>query len=154
MKRILNRILSTDGGDLVLTLIRLVLGFVMFPHGAQKVFGWFGGYGFEGTMGFFTQQMGLPWILGFLAILAESAGALGLITGFFSRIAAFGIAVNMVVAIFTAHLSTGFFMNWNGNLKGEGYEYHILALGLALAIIIRGAGAFSVDAKITEKTGR
>lgn len=143
------KLIGTNGNNKVATLLRFTLGIVMFPHGAQKMLGWFGGYGFSGTMGFFTGQMGIPAGLAFLAILAEFAGSLGLITGLFTRIAAFGIAVNMSVAIFTAHLANGFFMNWYGNQKGEGFEYHLLALGIAIAVIITGAGAASVDSALS-----
>lgn len=129
-------------------LARLTLGIVMFPHGAQKMLGWFGGYGFSGTMHFFTQQMHIPAPLAFLAIMAEFAGSIGLIVGCLSRVAAFGIATNMVVAIMTVHIHNGFFMNWYGNQKGEGFEYHLLAIGLALIVIIYGAGKFSLDAFI------
>lgn len=137
--------------DTTALVARLTLGVVMFPHGAQKVLGWFGGYGFSGTMGFFTGQMGIPAVFAFLAILAEFAGALGLITGLLSRVAAFGIASVMLVAIFMGHLDHGFFMNWFGNQKGEGYEYHLLAIGLALIVMIRGGGKYSVDQKLSEK---
>ena len=128
---------------------RLALGLVMFPHGAQKALGWFGGYGFSGTMGFFTGSMHIPAVLAFLAIAAEFAGALGLIFGLFSRVAAFGIACNMVVAIATVHGANGFFMNWFGKQPGEGYEYHLLAIGLALVVMIQGAGAASLDRLIS-----
>jgi len=144
------KIINTKS-DLVSTILRLTLGIVMFPHGAQKMLGWFGGYGFEGTMGFFTGQMGIPAVFAFLAILAEFAGSLGLITGLLTRVAALGIASVMTVAVLTTHLSNGFFMNWFGNQKGEGFEYHLLALGLAIAIIIRGGGAFSIDQKLSEQ---
>jgi putative oxidoreductase len=130
------------------TLARLTLGIVMFPHGAQKVLGWFGGYGFSGTMNFFTQQMHIPAVFAVLAIAAEFLGSLGLITGFLSRISALGIAVNMIVAIKLVHAANGFFINWYGNQKGEGYEYHLLAIGLALIVMIYGAGKASVDAII------
>ncbi len=130
------------------TIARLTLGAVMFPHGAQKVLGWFGGYGFSGTMGFFTNQMHIPAVFAFLAILAEFAGSLGLITGFLSRVAAFGIAANMLVAVVMVHCANGFFMNWFGNQKGEGFEYHVLAIGLALIVMIAGAGKLSVDSAI------
>ncbi len=133
------------------TLARLTLGLVFFPHGAQKVLGWFGGYGFTGTMNFFTQQMHIPAVLAVLAIAAEFLGSLGLITGFMSRIAAFGIAVNMAVAVEMVHLNNGFFMNWYGNQKGEGFEYHILAVGLALIVMIYGAGKASVDGFIASR---
>ncbi len=106
------------------TLLRLTLGVVMFPHGAQKLLGWFGGYGFSGTMGFFTQQMHIPALFAFLAIMAEFAGSLGLITGLLTRVAAFGIAVNMVVALVLVHSHVGFFMNWYGQYPAgqEGYR--------------------------------
>lgn len=127
---------------------RLVLGLVMFPHGAQKALGWFGGHGFSGTMGFFTGTMHIPVVFAFLAIVAEFAGSLGLITGLLSRVAAFGIATVMTVAIFAGHASNGFFMNWMGNQKGEGFEYHLLAIGLALVVMIQGAGKASLDGLI------
>lgn len=126
----------------------------MFPHGAQKVLGWFGGYGFSATMQFFTGTMHIPAALAFLAIMAEFAGALGLIFGFLSRIAAFGIAMNMAVAIVMVHGANGLFMNWMGTQKGEGFEYHILALGLALVIIIKGAGTISLDRLLAKRIGR
>jgi len=137
--------------DSTLTFMRLMLGIVFFAHGAQKLLGWFGGYGFSGTMGFFTTQMHIPAPLAFLAICAEFFGGLGLILGFLTRIAAFGIAMNMLVAVLMVHMHVAFFMNWAGNQKGEGYEYHLLALALAIPIIIRGAGAFSVDRAISSK---
>ena len=146
----LKKIIFTPN-DTAALVARLTLGLVMFPHGAQKVLGWFGGYGFSGTMGFFTTQMGIPAVFAFLAIMAEFAGALGLITGLLSRVAAFGIASVMTVAIFMGHTEHGFFMNWFGNQKGEGYEYHLLAIGLALVVMIRGGGAASVDKKLSEK---
>ncbi|MGO9230560.1 MAG: DoxX family protein [Bryobacteraceae bacterium] len=138
------KLLATRGG-LSLAIVRLVLGLVMFPHGAQKLLGWFGGYGFSGTMGAFTHQMGIPAPLAFLAICAEFFGGLGLIAGFLSRIAAFGVLCTMTVAVLTAHLHNGFFMNWAGTNKGEGFEYHLLAIAMALAVMIGGAGAPSVD---------
>jgi putative oxidoreductase len=123
---------------------RLVLGFVMLPHGAQKVLGWFGGHGFSGTMQFFTGTLHIPALFAFLAITAEFAGSLGLISGLLSRVAAFGVATVMVVAI-TMHSANGFFMNWMGNQKGEGIEYHLLAIGLALVVMVQGAGIASLD---------
>lgn len=130
-------------------ILRLALAAVIFPHGAQKVLGWFGGYGFTGTMGFFTGTMHIPAILAFLAIMAEFAGPLGLFTGLLSRVAAFGIASTMVVAILTVHAANGFFMNWTGKQAGEGFEYHLLVLGMALAIIVGGAGKWSLDGLIS-----
>lgn len=139
----LRKLLATSG-DWSLTLLRLALGVVIFPHGIQKTLGWFGGAGFHRTMAFFTQS-GIPAVFAFLAICAEFLGGLGLIVGFLSRIAAFGIICVMLVAVFRVHLANGFFMNWAGNQKGEGFEFHILAIGIGLAILIRGAGALSVD---------
>ena len=133
-------------------LARLTLGLVIFPHGAQKMLGWFGGYGFTGTMGFFTGAMHIPAVFGFLAIIAEFFGSLALIAGFFGRVAAFGIASVMVVAVATTHYANGFFMNWSGQQKGEGFEYHLLALGLALIVMIYGAGKASVDRAIAGKS--
>lgn len=126
-------------------ILRLVLGVVFFAHGAQKMLGWFGGYGFSGTMGFFTGTMHIAAPLAFLAIAAEFFGGIGLIIGFLTRIAAFGITVNMLVAIATVHLANGFFMNWFGNQKGEGIEMHLLVLAMTSFLMIRGAGAYSVD---------
>jgi putative oxidoreductase len=143
------RILNTNN-DLALTIVRFVLGCVFFAHGAQKMLGWFGGYGFSGTMGFFTHQMGIPAPFAFLAICAEFFGGLGLIVGFLGRIAAFGIICNMLVAIVKVHASNGLFMNWAGNQKGEGFEYHLLAIAIALAVLIKGSGAQSVDYFLTE----
>ncbi|HWW00363.1 MAG TPA: DoxX family protein [Candidatus Acidoferrum sp.] len=138
--------------DSVTSLIpRLALGLVMFPHGAQKALGWFGGYGFHGTMGFFTGQLHIPALFAFLAIAAEFAGSIGLITGFLSRVAAFGIAVEMVVAIILVHGANGFFMNWYGNQKGEGFEYHLLTLGLAVGVILAGAGKWSIDSVLSRR---
>ncbi len=139
----MRKLLSTPN-DFTLTIVRLVLGIVFFAHGAQKMLGWFGGYGFHGTMGFFTHN-GIPAPLAFLAICAEFFGGLGLIFGLLSRIAAFGIMVNMLVAIATVHRFNGLFMNWFGNQKGEGYEYHLLAIALCLVVMIKGAGALSID---------
>ena len=130
---------------------RLALGLVMFPHGAQKVLGWFGGHGFAGTMQFFTGMMHIPAPFALLAITAEFAGALGLIVGLLSRVAAFGVASVMVVAIATVHASNGFFMNWAGTQKGEGFEYHLLAIGLALVVMIQGAGKASLDGLIASR---
>lgn len=137
------RLLLTPG-DWSITVARLALGLVMFPHGLQKTVGWFGGPGFHAMMTGF-QQGGIPPVFAFLAICAEALGGLGLIVGFLSRVAAFGILCNMVVAIDRVNWVNGPFMNWAGNQKGEGYEFHVLAIGIALAVILRGGGALSVD---------
>lgn len=132
-------------------VLRLGLGLVMFPHGAQKVLGWYGGYGFAATMGMFTGMMHVPAVFALLAILAESAGSIGLITGCLTRVAAFGILCNMMVAIFMVHLPNGFFMNWTGKQAGEGFEYHILAIVIAIVLILVGGGKWSVDRAITSR---
>jgi putative oxidoreductase len=150
MNHALKLLLQTNGGIPSL-IARLTLGLVMFPHGAQKMLGWFGGHGFSGTMGFFTAMMHIPPLFALLAILAEFAGSLGLIVGLFGRVAAFGIACVMTVAILTVHLTNGFFMNWFGDQKGEGFEYHLLAIGLALVVIIAGSGAASLDGAIARR---
>ena len=144
----MRKILSTSN-DFTLTIVRLVLGVVFFIHGAQKMLGWFGGFGFSGTMGFFTQQLHVPAPFAFLAICAEFFGGLGLLVGLLSRVAAFGILCNMVVAVLTVHIQNGFFMNWTGKQKGEGYEYHLLAIALLLVVMIKGAGAFSIDGALS-----
>ena len=142
------RKLVSTSNDFTLTIVRLVLGVTFFMHGAQKMLGWFGGYGFHATMGFFTQQMGIPAPLAFLAICAEFFGGLGLLIGLLGRIAALGIIVNMLVAIATVHHVNGFFMNWTGQQKGEGFEYHLLAIALAIVVLVKGSGAISIDRAI------
>ncbi len=139
----LRKLLQTNN-DPVLTIVRLVLGMVFFAHGAQKMLGWFGGYGFSGTMGFF-EHSGIPGVFAFLAIAAEFFGSIGLLLGLLSRVAAFGITCNMLVAIATLHHRFGLFMNWTGQQKGEGFEYHLLALAITFLVMVRGAGALSLD---------
>lgn len=144
----LRKLLVTDDNTATV-ILRSVLGVVFFAHGAQKMLGWFGGYGFSGTMGYFTGTAHIPAVFAFLAIAAEFFGGLGLMFGFLTRIAAFGISVNMLVAIATVHSPFGFFMNWTGAQKGEGIEYHLLVLAMTAFLMIRGAGAFSLDRVIT-----
>src|SRR5580658_7203673 len=143
-ERMIRRIYATDDSAAT-AILRVVLGIVFFAHGAQKMLGWFGGFGLGGTMGFFTGMMHVPAPLAFLAIAAEFFGGIGLILGFLTRIAAFGIGVNMIVAIMTVHRAFGFFMNWTGTQKGEGFEFHLLVLAIVAFLMFRGAGAFSVD---------
>ena len=143
--------LFATSNDFVLTVVRLILGVTFFMHGAQKMLGWFGGYGFHATMGTFTHYLGIPAPLAFLAICAEFFGGLGLLVGLLSRIAALGIMVNMLVAIATVHHVNGFFMNWTGQQKGEGFEYHLLAIALAIVVLIKGSGAVSIDRAIASE---
>ncbi len=137
--------------DITPIILRLFLGAVFFPHGAQKALGWFGGYGFTGTMGFFTQKMGIPVVLALLIITAEFLGSIGLITGFLTRLSAFGIASVMTGAIFMVHLPNGFFMNWSGKQAGEGFEFHLLAIAIALSLVFTGGGGFSIDGLIASR---
>ncbi len=142
--------LTKTSNDLVLTILRLALGVLFFAHGAQKVLGWFGGYGFSATLGFFTQQMHIPAPLAILVMAAEFLGGIGLIIGLLGRVAAFGIACDMSVAIALVHRHFGLFANWSGTQKGEGFEYHVLAVAITLAIMIRGSGALSIDRSLSK----
>ncbi len=149
MKELLIKFLNTED-NFGITIARVTLALVFIPHGAQKLLGLFGGQGFSGTMQYFASS-GMPVLAAFLVIMAESLGAVALLVGLASRFMAFGIFMVMNGAIFMVHLQNGFFMNWMGTQKGEGYEFHILAVGLALAIILKGAGKFSLDRFITGK---
>jgi putative oxidoreductase len=143
------KLLQTES-DTATLILRVMLGVVFFPHGMQKLLGWFGGYGFSGTYGFFTGSMGIPALFAVLAILAEGLGSLGLLTGFLTRVAAFGISMNMIVAVLMIHHKFGFFMNWDGKQAGEGIEYHVLVIAIGIALMIRGGGKWSVDRAIAK----
>jgi putative oxidoreductase len=132
-------------------IIRLTLGVVILPHGLQLLFGWFGGFGFTGSMNYFMQTAGLPWIISFLVILLQSAGAVLVLTGALARLNAAAIIILFTGMIVTAHLDHGFFMNWDGSQKGEGFEYHILVIGLAFLLMINGAGKYSLDFYLSNK---
>jgi putative oxidoreductase len=150
MKKLLH-LLTVTSGAYGPIFLRLFLALVVFPHGAQKMLGWFGGYGFEGTMAFFTGKMGLPYAIALLPILTEFLAPIALFFGFFIRIAALALGVNFLVVL-TVLWPNGFFMNWYGTQKGEGIEYVLLIFGMVLALIVGGAGRFSVDRVIAEKT--
>jgi putative oxidoreductase len=137
-------LLATDAHSSGL-LLRLSLALVMFPHGAQKALGWFGGHGWSGTMGFLTGQIGMPSLAAALVILLEFLGPIALLLGAATRPVALGFAGLMVGAIVTVHAPHGFFMNWFGNQQGEGYEYHLLVIGMALALAVGGGGRWSLD---------
>ncbi len=132
-------------------ITRLTLGLVLLPHGAQKMLGLFGGYGFSSTLETLTKQMQLPWVIAFLVIIIEFFGAISLIFGFLNRIWSLAIIFLFLGIIFTAQIEHGFFMNWFGIQKGEGYEYSLLIIGLAMSILINGAGKFSIDSLIIKK---
>ena len=144
----MRRLLDTPN-DYMILIIRLTVAIVFFPHGAQKVFGWWGGAGFSTTMAAIGQQYGS--VLAFLAIAAEFAGSLGLFVGLLGRIAALGLLANMVVAASAVHSRFGFFMNWGNNQQGEGFEFHLLAIAMLLVIVLRGSGALSIDRAIVTR---
>lgn len=126
-------------------VVRIVTGLVMLAHGVQKAFGWFGGFGFDGTMHFFTDTIGLPYVLGVLIIIGETAGALALMAGWLTRINAAGFIIIMLGAIVTMSWQHGFYMNWYGVQTGEGYELHLLMIALSLSLLLTGGGKLSVD---------
>ncbi len=150
----MKKLLFTDPNNWAALVARITLGLVVFPHGAQKLFGWFGGFGFEGTMGYMTGQMHLAWITGFLVILIESVGAILLIAGFITRFFAFAIFCNFIGIMMHSNLDNGFFMNWDMLPdRSEGYEYHILILGVGLVLMITGGGKWSIDTLISGVNG-
>jgi putative oxidoreductase len=140
----LKRLIQTQQ-DYVLTISRFVLGVIFFAHGSQLMLGWFGGYGFSGSMQFFTHELGIPAAFAFLAIAGQFFGGILLIAGLAGRAAALAIACIMAVAVVKVHWHFGLFMNWYGAQKGEGFEYHLLAIALGLVIMLKGSGAFSLD---------
>jgi putative oxidoreductase len=135
-------------------ILRLTAGLILFAHGAQKALGLFGGYGFKGTMGFLTGTMNLPWIVGFLVIAIEFIGSIALITGFAGRIWSVLVIVLMLGIIYSSHVPNGFFMNWGGNQAGEGYEYHLLLIGLCLALLVNGSGRYSIDNMLLKRSAK
>jgi putative oxidoreductase len=143
-------LIDTDG-DWLLMIVRVVLGVVLFAHGAQKLLGWFGGPGLRATLDTFRDQMRIPVALACLAIAAEFFDGLGLIFGLLTRIVAFSIAITIVVAMLTVHWNYGLFMNWYGNKPGEGFEYHLVVLALAIVVLVKGAGAFSFDLALSRQ---
>ena len=146
----MKKLLATNSNNWMALIARLAIGITIFPHGAQKLLGWFGGYGYDGTIGYLTGQVHLPWIIALLVILIEFFASLLLIFGFLTRIAAFATLGSFLGVLFKVHIHNGFFMNWNMEPnKGEGYEYFILLFGLVLISLIAGGGKASVDAAIT-----
>jgi putative oxidoreductase len=146
------KLLATDNSA-ARAIVRIMLGFVMFPHGAQLMLGWFGGRGFSASMTGF-EASGIPAAFACLAIAAEFFGAIGLIAGFLSRVAALGIFSTMLVAIVKVHWQNGLFMNWTGAKHGEGFEFHLLMLAMAMAVMLAGAGAVSIDRMLSRKPKR
>ncbi|MHB8205984.1 DoxX family protein [Mucilaginibacter sp.] len=147
----MKKLFSTNPQNVSALVARLALGIVIFPHGAQKLLGCFGGYGFNGTMGFLTGTAGLPWIVALLVVLIEFFGSLLLIFGFATRVAAFCIIAEFIGVVLSTHIHNGFFMNWYAvSQKGEGLEYFILLFGLAIVALISGGGKASVDSVIAK----
>jgi putative oxidoreductase len=140
--------------DWTVGIARIVLGLIFFAHGAQKMLGWYGGPGLAKTMSMFTKHLHLPSAFAFLVIAGECFAGIGLIVGLFSRIAALVIALMMVGAIATVHFRYGHFLNWFGSQEGHGIEYHLLAIALALVVVVKGAGAFSLDRLVHEHVWR
>jgi putative oxidoreductase len=142
----LRKTLITDNSSTAL-ILRITAGIVMFPHGAQFLLGWFGGYGFTNSMNYLTNVAGLPWIIGFMVIVIEFFGSLMFFTGSFTRLAAISMFILVIGMIFSGHIEHGFFMNWMGNQKGEGIEFHLLMLGICAGLIVLGGGKYSIDHK-------
>jgi putative oxidoreductase len=130
--------------NISLLVIRLTMAFVMLAHGVQKLFGWFGGYGFDGTMGFFTETIGLPYIVALLIIFTETIGMTLLLLGFLSRYFAIA-AIFILLGAISFHWSNGFYMNWSGTQPGEGFEFHVVLIALGLILTINGGGIYSLD---------
>ena len=147
----LNTLFNTDSRDNGALIARVFVGLVILPHGLQKLLGMFGGYGFSATLEFFSGSMGIPVPIGFLIIMGESVGAVFLVIGLLSRISAAGLLIIMIGAIFMGHFQYGFFMNWFGNQQGEGFEYHLLVIGLSLIVILNGGGRWSLDGTLFKK---
>lgn len=151
MKKILAPVFQTEN-SLHLVVLRLTVAAAMFPHGAQKALGWWGGHGFEGTMGFFTDTLGIPYVFALLAIIAEFLAPLALVIGLTGRIAAFGIGFTIATAAFMAHIQNGFFIDWmNAHGGAHGIEYHLLLAGASLAVVIGGSGRWSLDRCIGQR---
>ncbi len=135
---------SVTAADVGLFLVRLMVGIVFFAHGSQKVLGWFGGHGLAATVAGMG-SMGIPAPLAYLAAFTEFLGGLGLIFGVLPRLSALGILVVMAVAVLKVHLANGFFMNWmNQPGAKEGYEYHLLVIGITLLVLLAGPGRLAL----------
>jgi len=133
--------------SIALVLLRSILGVVFFMHGAQKVLGWFGGYGLKNTVGYFTGTLHIPAPLGYAAAIAEFFGSIALLFGLFTQAAALGILITMIVATLKVHVPSGFFLNaTNDPKRGNGYEYSLTLAVIALVLVMLGGGSFSLDA--------
>lgn len=148
----MKKILNTDSGNWYALVARVAIAITIFPHGAQKLLGWYGGAGFEGAMGFLTQSVGLPWIIGFLFIIIEFFAPVLLLLGLFTRVAAASLFLSFLGVMYTDSLHNGFFMNWGGVAgKGEGLEYFVLLYGLFIISVLAGGGKSSLDALLQRR---
>jgi putative oxidoreductase len=152
MKKLLNLLKTTNHKSGI--IYRLTLAAVLLPHGCQFLLGWFGGYGFSGSMNYLMQNAGLPWLIAFLVIFLQFFGSLLILVGLGSRVIAPAIIIMFIGMIITSHLDHGFFMNWGGDQQGEGFEYHLLVIGLSLALLINGSGKYSLDRMLTAKSNQ
>ena len=150
MKNLVKQFLKTNP-NIGFSIARWTLGLVIFPHGSQKLLGLFGGYGYSATMESLTTQMELPIMVAFSVIMIEFLGSISLVLGLFSRFWALSLAAMFTGIIITTQLEHGFFMNWFGNQAGEGYEYSLLIMGLALSVVVNGSGKWSIDGLISKK---
>jgi len=149
----INKLVATEN-RIELFLLRISLGTVLLAHGVQKAFGWFGGFGWSNSINYFTGTVGIPYILGALVILIETIGAVLLIAGFAGRINAALMGIVIIGAFFQDHLANGFYMNWFGNQKSEGFEFDILFVAIATVLSLKGSGAFSIDRWIVNSRSR
>ncbi|MDB5105542.1 MAG: DoxX family protein [Fibrobacteres bacterium] len=149
VRNALYRFFATDG-DIGSLILRLTLALAMFPHGAQKVLGWFGGFGFKGTLAAFTGN-GMPLPLALAVMAAEFLGPFALVAGFFTRWSAFGISLVMLGAALMVHAANGFFLNWMGKQAGEGIEYFIPVIAIAVVLMIKGGGRWAADRSIARR---
>lgn len=149
MKVILEKLTSSEPSATPL-ILRITFAVVLWPHGAQLLLGYFGGPGYSNSMAMFS-LFGLPGIISFLVIFLQFFGSLFILTGFFIRITALASIVLFIGMIVKAHLSFGFFMDWTGTSKGEGFEYQILVIGILLSLVVKGAGTYSIDNLISRQ---
>jgi putative oxidoreductase len=147
-------LLFNTNNDYTGFIARVTIGLILSPHGAQKVFGWFGGPGFTNEMNYFTQTANLPWIIGFLVIVIEFVGSLCMILGFATRLWSIAVIILFTGMIVKVHLANGFFMNWFGNQGGEGYEYHLLVIGIAGIVLLNGSGKYALDKYLTVRKAK
>jgi putative oxidoreductase len=145
------KIFKTSESDLISLFLRIVLAIEIFPHGMAKLVGWYGGDGFEQTMKYFTDVVGLPYPLSFIIIIVESFGTLLLVTGLGVRIISALLAFIMMGAVLLEHGKFGFLMNWSGQQQGEGFQFHLLIFSIAICLLAKGAGKWSFDAALNKR---